>query len=111
MRPNNSFKRTPRFMATHKVLRSIAHNAAHSLRSDMWWVADLLFYEHPGRHCSPATVATTPFRDALQHMPQALDHWVESGGAATEMVQSARMSSITTSSTNDSPGRRRPYYQ
>ncbi len=120
-------------MATHKVLRSIAHNTAHSLLSDMWWVADGFFYEHlydAARAANtphveidmqtggvvPSAVATTPVRDALQHLPQAFARWVETGGAKTEMVQSARVviDYDFVKSPPDPmtvPGRRRLYYQ
>src|SRR5215831_16822751 len=95
-------------MAKYKVLRSIAHNTAHSLLSDIQWVSGAFFYEHlydaaraansphveiDVQHgtVTPPDVATEPVREALRHVPDAFAGLVQSGGAGFEMVKSARV--------------------
>ena len=95
-------------MAKYKVLKSIAHNSAHSLLSDKWWVANGFFYEHlydaawaanaplveidlRTGSITPSSLGTSPVLDALQHLPQAFARWVITGGAALDMITRAKV--------------------
>ena len=119
-------------MARYRVLKSIAHNSAHSLLADSWWVDGAYFYEHlydAARAADspvveidplagtiiPSTLATGAVRHTLEHLPKAFREWVVTGGAAESMVQTARIRIEydfikSPPDPMSVPGRRRLYY-
>ena len=118
-------------MAKYKVLQSVIHNAAHSLMSDVHWVAGSFFHDHlydAARRARvrdveidllagtvfPPSVRTPEVAAGVEHEPRTFARLVTTGGADLTQVRRARVAirfDFARSPDHDAgPGERKFYY-
>ena len=96
-------------MATHKVLRGVAHNFAHSFLGlgywyieNSWPIQHLLMAARAAGEATlrinlltgeihPPSVSSTPLQKALSHVPETFRDVLERSGASASFVTSAAL--------------------